>query len=625
MTEAAAAYRQAAHFAANDAEPWLHLGHLLKRTGDKAGAINAFREALRRAPSATGPRDELINAGARDQIPGDVYGQAAAALESARLSHLLAQGIEGMAEGAERSAFPLSDHDSFRRQYPIQPPPMSGEVAVTVVITAKEATAAMLRATLVSLMDQRHQEWTAFVSPAQPLADHSVGSFAQVDDRIRFERPECDVTAGPVVLVPAGTVLDREALGWLAYGLVRTKAAAVYCDHDHYAEDWRLGLVRHSPRLQTMFDPDAMATSPASPSIAIFRDGTAKVPQAVLAGLLEASLTGPVAHLPRLLASVPAVPAAASSLPTILPTPAESASRILVMIPTRDEAAMLERSIKTLRETARHPERISVLIVDNRSSEPATAATIAQLTSADGVDSFSLDEPFNWPRCNNLAARHGEDEILVFANNDIEMLTPGWDESVRRMLARPDVGVLGARLLYPDGEVQHAGILLGGWQGRPSHDGLWASAEDEGPLRRWTSTRATAAVTGAFMACRRDTFQAVCGFDERLAIAYNDIDFCLKVRMEGLKVMFAADIELIHYESRTRGLNDSVEKIAWDDAELADMNARWGSWLFHDPSYNPQWVNAVNRPYDGIRDLPMSRVLAHLDASAAANPWAIMR
>ena len=575
LREAAVEYRRVAASRPRDPDPWLHLGHLLKQMGDASGANQAFREALRRDPSATGPRDELINAGARDQIPGDAHGPAAAAVESARLARLLGQGIEGLAEGAERSAFPLSDHDSFRRQYPIQPPPMSGDLAVTVVITTVDATAAMLRATLVSLMDQRHQDWTAFMSPAQPLADHSVGSFSQVDDRIRFERPERDVTAGPVVLVPAGTVLDREALGWLAYGLVRTRAAAVYCDHDHYAEDWRLGLVRHSPRLQTMFDPDAMATSPAPPSIAIFRDGTAKIPDAVLAGLMEASLTGPVAHLPRLLASVPPAPAAASSLPTILPIPAESASRILVIIPTRDEAAMLERSITTLRETARYPERVSVLIVDNRSVEPATSATIERLTRIDAVDSFSLDEPFNWPRCNNLAARRGEGEILVFANNDIEMLSAGWDESVRRLLARPDVGVLGARLLYPDGGVQHAGILLGGWQGRPSHDGLWASAEDEGPLNRWTSTRAAAAVTGAFMACRRDTFQAVGGFDERLAIAYNDIDFCLKVRKQGLKVMFARDIELVHYESRTRGHNDSAAKVAWDDAELADMHARW--------------------------------------------------
>jgi len=127
------------------------------------------------------------------------------------------------------------------------------------------------------------------------------------------------------------------------------------------------------------------------------------------------------------------------------------------------------------------------------------------------------------------------------------------------------------------------------------------------------------------MACWRETFEAVGGFDERLAIAYNDIDFCLKLRERGLKVLYAAEIELIHYESRTRGQNDSAEKVAWDDAELADIHAKWGPWLFHDPSYNPQWANTVNRPYDGIRDLPMSCILAHLDASSSANPWTIRR
>jgi hypothetical protein len=88
-------------------------------------------------------------------------------------------------------------------------------------------------------------------------------------------------------------------------------------------------------------------------------------------------------------------------------------------------------------------------------------------------------------------------------------------------------------------------------------------------------------------------------------------------------VIFAADIEAIHHESRTRGHNDNPEKVAWDDAELADMHRRWGEWLFRDPGYNPQWAPEVNRPYDGLRDLGLSRVLAHLDASARGSPWAI--
>jgi GT2 family glycosyltransferase len=182
---------------------------------------------------------------------------------------------------------------------------------------------------------------------------------------------------------------------------------------------------------------------------------------------------------------------------------------------------------------------------------------------------------------------------------------------------------VGARLLYPDGGLQHGGILFGGWQNRPSHDGLWQPGREGGPLNRWRRSRPVAAVTGAFLACRRETFAAVGGFDERFAIAYNDIDFCLKIRQRGARVIFAADIEAIHHESRTRGHNDNPEKVAWDDAELADMHRRWGEWLFRDPGYNPQWAPEVNRPYDGLRDLGLSRVLAHLDASARGSPWAI--
>ncbi|MDP3403897.1 MAG: hypothetical protein Q8S03_04340 [Brevundimonas sp.] len=629
LDEAAAAYRQAARWAPEDPDPPVQLGHLLKRMGDQAGANAAFRKALHLDPTATGPRDELIDAGARGQLPDDIFGQAAAAVESARIAHLLTQGLHGLQNLAAVAAFPQGTHDAFRRQYPIQPPPCEGQPGpVTVRILAADATPVMLRATLASLIDQRHQNWTAYVTPAEPLSGHSVGSFGQLDSRIRFGAPSAPEHGDFSLLVQAGAVLDREALGWMTYALTRTGAAAVYCDHDHYTPDWRAGPVRHSPCLQTMFDPDGMAVSSSPPAVALFRDIPSDVPATAFKGLIDSAHVGTIAHLPRLLASLP-MPTAraageASAARADRPAP-DPTCDILVVIPTRDEHAILERGIRTLLETAANPTRVRIRIVDNQSKEPETTDTIERLTVMDAVDSFRLDEPFNWARCNNLAVARGAGDILVFANNDIEMLTPGWDDHVRDLLAREDIGVLGARLLYPNGTVQHAGILLGGWEGRPIHDGLGASPDEGGSLGRWRSTRATAAVTGAFMACRRGTFDTVGGFDERLAIAYNDIDFCLKVRELGLKVLYAAELELTHYESQTRGQNDSVEKVAWDNAELADLYAWWGPWLFHDPSYNPHWVNAINRPYDGIRDLAMSQVLAHLDASAQPNPWKIVR
>ena len=619
LDQAAAGYRAATQSAPDDPGPWIHLAHLLKRMGDKEGAASAFREVLLRDPTNSDARDALIDAGDREHLPQSAYGEAAAAVQSARVTRLMAEGAAGLSALATVSGFPKGDYDAFRSQYPIEPPPSAGG-PVTVWIEADHATPALLRATLTSLLDQRHADWRAIVTPADPLAQHSVASLGCVDDRIRFE--DAPILAGPTVLVPAGAVLDREALGWLSYALQRTQADAVYCDHDHYSPDWRLGLVRHSPRLQSMFDAHALASCSGPPVVAIFRSPPAK-PGPAAAALLDLT-AGRVAHLPRLLASLSAEmeqPAARPPSPPVT----TGAARILVIIPTRDQVQMLERSIATLRSTAASPERVSFLVIDNRSREEAAVAALAEMDRLEDVEVLPLDEPFNWSRCNNHGAGSGSADILVFANNDIEMHSAGWDATLDHWLSDTRIGVVGGRMTYPDGSLQHAGILLGGWEGRPYHEGLGATSGEGGPLNRWRISRQAAAVTGAFMACTRETFDKVGGFDEQLAIAYNDVDFCFRVRAGGQSVIYAADIQLIHFESRTRGHNDSPEKVAWDDAELAHFYASWGEALFQDPGLNPHWANARNRPYDGLRDLSRSQVLAHLDASARPNPWAIDR
>ncbi len=622
LRDAVAGYRAAAATAREDPEPWIHLAHLLKRMGDRSGAHEAFREALLRDSSLADPRNELIDAGARDRLPADAYGPAAAAVESAYVSRLFADAAAGLVDLATLSAYPRDAYDAFRRQYPVEPAPASS-TQVSVMISATDATPARLRATLTSLMDQRHGFWRATVTPTQPLSDHSVASLAAMDDRIRFA-DTAEKPGGATVAAPAGAILDREALGWMVHALERTGADAVYCDHDLYSPDWRLGMVRHSPRLQPMFNAEAMASSSAPPPIAIFQSETTAA-EPVIEALL-ALKRGRIAHLPRLLASLPTgADRPASRIQTVDTRAEEDEATLLVIIPTRDEADMLERSIVTLLAQASRPDRLSFVIVDNRSQEEATGRALQRLAGRANIEVMPLDEPFNWPRCNNRAATGRVQDILVFANNDIEMKSQGWDATLAARLGQVDAGVVGARMTYPDGALQHAGILLGGWEGRPFHEGLGAAPDEGGPMNRWRTSRQVAAVTGAFMACTRETFEAAGRFEERLAIAYNDVDFCLKVRALGKSVVFVPEIELIHYESRTRGQNDSPEKVAWDDAELADLYARWGQALFEDPGYNPQWANARNHPYDGIRDLARSQVFAHLDRSAAENPWSLNR
>jgi O-antigen biosynthesis protein len=617
LAEAEVAYRQAADEMPDDADARLQLGHAQKLLGQTEAAIRSFSRALEMNPDLASARDELILLGARGVLPGVKDGRVAAAHRLARLSDDVGRALTNARDVADQAIFPPEAYDAFRRRFPITPPPRPSALAVTVRIDAAGATPSLLRATLTGLLDQRHAAWTAVVVGAEEaVANHPVASLGLDERRVQFG--EDGGATGATLYLTAGTILDPEALGWLVFGLERTGAVAVYADHDRYDPDWRLGLIRHSPALQPMADALDLATNPDPPAVVLTTGGGPNAREA----LDRAMAAGPVAHLPRLLSSLPtglATQAEPSPSPLYTPVP----GRILVVIPTRDEVEMLGRAVKTLRAEAAEPDQIDILILDNRSGAAGSAAALADLSALPGVRVQTHDEPFNWSRCNNRGVAGSDAAILVFANNDIEMLTRGWDDRLRAWLGRDGVGAVGARLLYPDGGLQHGGILFGGWQNRPSHDGLWQPGREGGALNRWRRSRPVAAVTGAFLACRRETYQAVGGFDERFAIAYNDIDFCLKVRQRGDRIVFAADIEAIHHESKTRGHNDNPEKVAWDDAELADMHRRWGEWLFHDPGYNPQWAAEVNRPYDGLRDLGLSRILAHLDASARPQPWTI--
>ena len=152
------------------------------------------------------------------------------------------------------------------------------------------------------------------------------------------------------------------------------------------------------------------------------------------------------------------------------------------------------------------------------------------------------------------------------------------------------------------------------------HEGVGHSGREEGAGGRWLRTRTVGAVTGAFLACTHTTFQSLGGFDERLALAYNDIDWCLRVRATGRRVLYAPAITAIHHESVTRGINDSRDRIAYDEAELTYLARKWGEALRSEPSYNPQWALG-GRPFDGFREPSRSEILRWIDR--AGQPWSI--
>ncbi|AQR60891.1 hypothetical protein BZG35_03900 [Brevundimonas sp. LM2] len=279
-----------------------------------------------------------------------------------------------------------------------------------------------------------------------------------------------------------------------------------------------------------------------------------------------------------------------------------------MIIPTRDEGEVLETCIRSMVALASNPDQINYLVLDNRSQERVTQEVFDRLAKIANITVVRVDEPFNWSRLNNVGASHAEGDILAFVNNDIEMQSQNWDSELRAALSDPSVGAVGARLLYPDGTLQHVGIVLGAVGGRPIHEGRGAPATDDGLLGRWFSQREASAVTGAFLAVRAGTFAEINGFEERLSIAYNDLDFCFRVRAAGLRVLYHPQIEATHYESKTRGLALTSEKIAWDDEEFLQLFRIWGEACQIDPYVSPCWSFAAERILPEPRPISLKEI-----------------
>ena len=243
---------------------------------------------------------------------------------------------------------------------------------------------------------------------------------------------------------------------------------------------------------------------------------------------------------------------------------------VSVIIPFRDEPALLATCAASLREAPGY-EHLELVLVDNGSELPETEALLEELIEEPGVTLVRAPGPFNWAAINNAAARQAAGEVLVFMNNDIEARVPGWLDALLGHALRPEVGAVGARLVYPDGAIQHAGVVigLGGIAGHVLR-GLPPSLPGYNSMA--IATRNCSVVTGACMMVRREVFEAVGGFDEKLPVAFNDVDFCLKLRELGYLVVYTPLAELVHHESRSRGHTDDL-------AENQHIRERWGDAL----------------------------------------------
>ena len=395
--------------------------------------------------------------------------------------------------------------------------------------------------------------------------------------------------------VEAGVVLKAGALDWLLWAIDQG-AAAAYADHEELGGK---AILQSAPN---RFD---LATNPAPPPLAIFAKTLCGSTGYISEGLGNALLAGMVMHIPLVLSC--------TSEPR--PTPPEISlensgeNQLLVVIPTRDAVDELVVMVRSLVNLAEHPKALEIVVIDNGSRRKILSEVFGDVRGVD-VNVVRIDEPFNWSRLNNLACEGREQPIIVFANNDMEMLTVGWDDHLRSLLNMDGVGVVGARLLYPNGLLQHGGIVMGGLNGEPLHDGWRVSGNDAGPLDRWIRRRPATAVTGGFMAIRRTLFEAAGGFDEvDLPISCSDVDLCLKAGALGWTVLYAPEIELRHHESLTRGHAQGGAQQRRAEAEMAVLLARWGQRAAYDPTRNPQWETRGVRLYAGRRSLTTDQVV----------------
>lgn len=262
---------------------------------------------------------------------------------------------------------------------------------------------------------------------------------------------------------------------------------------------------------------------------------------------------------------------------------------VSVIVPTRDRAALLRVCMEGVLHRTDYP-RLEVIIADNGSSESDAMALLAELARDPRVRVARFEGPFNFSALNNQAVGLAHGAILLLLNNDIEVIESHWLYEMVSQAVRPEIGAVGARLLYRDGRVQHAGIALGVGGGVAGHLHLKAAGDSDGYFGDLRHARDVSAVTAACMAVRRNVFDAVGGFDaEHLAVAFNDVDLCLKIRASGLRIVWTPRAELYHLESASRGSDTRPEVIARFRREIATMRERWRDELINDPYFGPHF------------------------------------
>lgn len=265
--------------------------------------------------------------------------------------------------------------------------------------------------------------------------------------------------------------------------------------------------------------------------------------------------------------------------------PVQGKPLVSIIIPNKDEKETLKACLDSIRKSTDY-KNYEIIIVENNSTEDEIFAYYKELSKEPDIRLLRWKKEFNYSAINNFGAKHAKGEYLLFLNNDVTIITPEWMSEMLGMCGRPEVGAVGVKLIYPDNTIQHAGCVVG-IGGIAGHMFVDMPAERTGYLHKASILQDMSAVTAACMMVKKSVFEQVEGFTEKLAVAFNDVDLCLKINRAGYLVVYDPYAKLYHMESKTRGAEDNKAKVRRFQTEIEYMRCNWLDILKNgDPYYN---------------------------------------
>jgi len=516
---------------------------------------------------------------------------------------------------------------------------------ISILLPVYDPLEADLRACLESVLAQSYPRWELCIADDASRWPHAravIEEFALRDPRIRVSYRDAnggiaaasnaalELASGAfVALLDHDDTLDRDALLLVADALVRRPAAEiVYSDEDKIDRDGK----RCDPHFKPEWNRELLYGRNYVSHLGVYRRGLVTSVGGFRAGFdgsqdydlllrcIERIDASDIVHVPHVLyhwrmatASTAAtegakdyttdatlralrehlerrgVPAEVSShKPSFFrvhwPLPPEP-PLVSVIVPTRNGGPILRRAIESILAKTLYPN-LELIVVDNQSSQAETLAYLDELARRPSVEVVRYDHPFNFAAINNFAVARARGPVIALVNDDVEVISPSWLDEMVALAVRADTGCVGAKLYYPNDTIQHAGVVTG-LGGVAGHSHKHAPSASAGYAGRLWIPQEVSAVTAACLVMRKSVFDEVGGFDaEHLAVAFNDVDLCLRTRAAGYRNVFTPFAELYHHESVSRGSDESPENRGRFAREVDLMKTRWRAELERDPAYS---------------------------------------